>query len=51
MERERKEEVEEKVAEALMEYIVRVSKGEMTSEAEVEALPGVVSGLAQLMRV
>lgn len=33
---------------SLVEFIVRVSKGETTSEKEVEVLPEVVSALAKL---
>lgn len=38
------------VAEALVEFILRVSKGETTSEKEVEILPEVVSVLIKLIR-
>lgn len=36
------------VNDALVEFIIRVSKGETTSEKEVEVLPEVVSALAKL---
>lgn len=38
------------VADALVEFILRVSKGETTSEKEVEVLPAVVSELTKFIR-
>lgn len=36
------------VNDALIEFVVRVSKGETTSEKEVEVLPEIVSTLCEL---
>ncbi|MDE5993919.1 MAG: hypothetical protein K2G60_00225 [Oscillospiraceae bacterium] len=42
------EEQYKNVIAALVEFVVRVSKGETTSEKEVEVLPEVISGLIDI---
>lgn len=44
-------EQKEEVIDALVGFILRVSKGKTTSEKEVEVLPEVVSGLVAINRV
>lgn len=44
-------EQKKEVIDALVDFIIRVSKGGTTSEKEVEVLPEVVSGLVAINRV